>query len=790
MSPSIPQPSLTEPSASDPSVPDPSLLPLAVGIIELAAGCLSIALPNAFDPYPEAVRQLARGGMAFVAGGVFTLLSYAARSRWSGRVPLGLAALGAFPLILAAAVALVRSHVWMLPLVSAILGIGVLVDAWQPVERPDGTARRLPAIAALAAVLMVLNGTMALGAPALFRLRPTLALLRYLPYLGGGLIGGAVVLILGWVAPRFRTVSQVVAALPLVGLAILLAQAGRWPGILSYGLIGVLLAAEPRIHDLLRQRMVQRREGPRHVTDYELATEVASWGFVLLVAIAGSVESPDSRRLALAVLALTTSLITFIWFHVLSVRGAGLTRTVQGIAISSLLVAVLVEISGGLSSHYFFVYFLPIIALAWTQAPQTIVVPLIIPLVSLPVDLVLALRSGGGDGRMLLSIAVARAGGLLLVSGFAYMLARRHVVAQNRVRETHQQLQAVVSHMAEGLVTTDEYGRVTLCNPVARILLGESSNTPGAMLTEILPLRGADGNSLKAGEHPVRRALAGQNVPWERCTIPTPQGGTMPLAVSATPLSDKRGTGGAIILLRDVRGEVETERVRDDFFFIASHELRTPLTIMKGNLEMALEGAPAGPLKITLEDALQSVMRLTRMVNDFLDAASLEHGVIALRLEDAHLPDLVRQAMETMRPDAERKGLAVTYRTAPGLPSVRIDVERALQVLLNVLGNSVRYTNAGQIEIWHEVRDGAVETLVRDTGIGVAPEQQDRLFARFGQVERGLRRGSGGTGLGLYISRKLAEQMGGTVVLKQSAPGQGSTFALVLPTAGGAGAGR
>ncbi len=298
-----------------------------------------------------------------------------------------------------------------------------------------------------------------------------------------------------------------------------------------------------------------------------------------------------------------------------------------------------------------------------------------------------------------------------------------------------------------------------------------------------MPLTAADGSPLRAGEHPVRRALAGQSVPWTRFQATTPQG-SVPVAVAATPLAGSPGPAGAIILLRDARGEVETERIRDDFFFIASHELRTPLTVMKGNLEMALEVVPAGPLQITLDEALRSASRLIRMVNDFLDAARLEHGSLTVRLEDAPLPELVQQAVDTLKPDAERKGLSLTYRPTPGLQAVRMDGERTVQILLNLLGNSVRYTNSGEIEVWHEVRGGTIETLIRDSGIGIAPEHQDRLFTRFGQVERGLTRVTTGSGLGLYISRKLAEQMGGTVVLKQSALGQGSTFALILPTAG------
>jgi signal transduction histidine kinase len=201
---------------------------------------------------------------------------------------------------------------------------------------------------------------------------------------------------------------------------------------------------------------------------------------------------------------------------------------------------------------------------------------------------------------------------------------------------------------------------------------------------------------------------------------------------------------------------------------------------MKGNLEMALEIVSEGPLKKTIAESLSSVGRLIRMVNDFLDAARLEHGSIKLRMEEAFLPDLVRQAVETMRPDAKRKGLEIHYQPVSGLAPVYMDSERTLQILLNLLGNAVRFTSRGRIDVSHAMAGDVVETLVRDTGPGIPQEQHNRLFTRFGQVDRGLTRTGGGSGLGLYISLKLAEQMGGTVVLKHSAPGEGSTFALRL----------
>jgi signal transduction histidine kinase len=253
--------------------------------------------------------------------------------------------------------------------------------------------------------------------------------------------------------------------------------------------------------------------------------------------------------------------------------------------------------------------------------------------------------------------------------------------------------------------------------------------------------------------------------------------------VAATPLGGTDGNHGAIILLRDARAESEVERMREDFFNIASHELRTPLTVIKGNLEMAMEESPPPRLQATIQEALSSTGRLIRMVNDFLDAARLDHGAVSMRLEVGDLHALVRQAVETMRSDAERKGLTITYQAMSDLPLVRMDAERVLQILINLIGNSVRYTQAGQIEISHDVDGKDVETMVKDTGIGIPAEHHDRLFVRFGQVERGLRRGGGGSGLGLYISKRLAEQMGGTIVLKESAAGQGSTFTLRLPIA-------
>lgn len=762
-----------------------SILPVAVGVVELALGCLLLARPDAPGGplYPDLLRRLSRAGTFFVAGGIFTLLSLAVRSRRLGAIQAGLTLIGALPLAVVA-VFTARSGVWTGSIVNAVLVLGVLADAVRPARAGDGLGDRILTLAAVMATAALAFGVMALGAPHLLHPASYRVILDHRPLFGASMVAASALLVLGWLVPRLRAGMQVAAALPFWGLAAGFAAVRGWSGVVLYALLGSFLAVEPVLSGLLEGRAAERTRQPQSVSDYEFATEAVAWGFALLVALVGSADSLPERRLGLSVVAFTTSIFTVIWFHLRRVGEANPRSTVIASAVYSFLGVLFVELTGGALSPYFFVYFLPIIALAWTRTPHTIVVPLSIPLAALLAEIGLALRGGLGSAEAILFMAVPRSAGLLLIAGFAFLLARRNLETRRRVSEARRQLEAVLTHMGEGLVTTDPQGRVTLCNPAAAEFVGcTPEHAHGRLLSEVLPLRKADGTAIGSGGHPLYRALAGQRVAWERLVLERPQG-ALPLVVTVTPLAGPNDARGAIMLLRDARAQAEIDRVRDDFLFIASHELRTPLTVMKGNLEMALESSPAPALRGSLAAALGSTTRLIRLVNDFLDAARLEHGQVSLRLEDERLPGLVRQAVETFRSDADRKGLTLTYRAVDDLPPIRMDVERTLQILINLVGNSVRYTQHGEIEIWHEVDGRFVETLVRDSGIGIAPEHHDRLFTRFGQIERGLTRTAGGSGLGLYISRKLAEQMGGTVVLKASAPGQGSTFALRLPAAG------
>lgn len=763
-------------------------MPFAVGAYELIIGCLMFTFPQVFGVVPrsQAFRLFSHLDMSLVTGGIFTLMSVAVSGYRSGAIPTGFAAVGILPMLISTLVA-ARIGSWMVVVVNATMVLGVLVDVMPLRTRRTSAGARpgrsIPTLAVVMAIIAVVCGGLLLVAPEVLRVATYRTVRSHSLYFGGSMVAAAVALVVGWFLPRFRTTTQVAAAFSVLAFAAGLVAARAWLAALAFGLLASFLAAEPVLSGWLKQRAAQRASQPRNVSDYEIATESVAWGFALLAALIASVDSGSQRGLGLAFLAFGTGMFTLAWFHLRSADAFGPSINVIASGVYSVLGVILVQLTGGADSPYFFVYFLPIIALAWTQTPQAIVVPLTIPLSALLAEIAVDLASGPGAVRGVFLSAIPRAVGLILTSGFTYLLARRNLESRVRARDVRRQLEAVLAHMGEGLITTDQDGRVILCNPAAAEILGcKDRDCQGQFLTEMLPLRRADGIALGSREHPVRRALEGQRVSSECLVAERPQG-ALPVEVTATPFVGSNGGHGAIVLLRDASADVDAERMRNDFFFIASHELRTPLTVMKGNLEMAMEALPPPALRSPIEEALRSTSRLIRLVNDFLDAARLDHGAVSLRLMEGHLPDVVRQAMAMLQPEAVRRGLALTYEVPDGLPAVRMDPERTLQILINLIGNSIRHTQQGGAEISHVVDGKMVETVVKDSGVGIAREQQDRLFARFGQVERGLTRSTGGSGLGLYISRKLAEQMGGALVLKASAPGQGSTFALRLAAA-------
>lgn len=224
---------------------------------------------------------------------------------------------------------------------------------------------------------------------------------------------------------------------------------------------------------------------------------------------------------------------------------------------------------------------------------------------------------------------------------------------------------------------------------------------------------------------------------------------------------------------------------RSQFLANVSHELRTPLNAMLGYTRMLLQGVSGelNPAQHRSVDRIDSNGRhLLQLINDILDITRMEAGRMPLHLGRFPLPELVREVLAELEPLVARSRLAVSMALAPRLPRLYSDRQKVKQLLVNLLSNALKFTHQGSVRVSAEYHPAprAFTVSVEDTGIGIRPEDQERIFEDFQQVDGSPTRAYGGTGLGLSISRRLAHMLGGRLTL-HSALGQGSTFTLHLP---------
>jgi signal transduction histidine kinase len=225
------------------------------------------------------------------------------------------------------------------------------------------------------------------------------------------------------------------------------------------------------------------------------------------------------------------------------------------------------------------------------------------------------------------------------------------------------------------------------------------------------------------------------------------------------------------------------DRAKGRFLATMSHELRTPLTALAGYGELLADqviGPMSEPQLDILERMRSVTTHLSAMIEEILAFTSLEEGRETVRPSEFLAEDLVRSALAVVAPLAEQKGIRLEHQFEGSSVRVSSDIDKARQILVNLLGNAVKFTDAGTVRVRLSRSHTAVRLDVEDTGIGIPAGELPRLFRPFAQVDTGLTRRHGGTGLGLYISRRLATLLGGHIEVA-SEPGKGSTFSVVLP---------
>ena len=366
----------------------------------------------------------------------------------------------------------------------------------------------------------------------------------------------------------------------------------------------------------------------------------------------------------------------------------------------------------------------------------------------------------------------------------AAQIARREGV----LREQNQALAAnshrfaaVLDASHDGIAMLNQDGLFVLVNRRFGELLGsraEALVSQQASSQELL--RGCLENTADSGTHP--RGVSEQIIEMDGASADRRS-----LQFYTAPVQGQDGleTIGRIIALRDITRERELDKLKTDFISVVSHELRTPLTSIKGYTDLLLSGATGEISELQgefLSIIQSSTTRLSNLINDILDISRIESGSIEIKHEPIDYRRIVADTLRLMKAAADEKQISMDASLPESIPPVRGDIDKVAQVLGNLVSNAIKYTpEGGWVKVSLEIAgEASVLTSVTDSGIGIAPDDQKRLFQKFFRADNTSTREAGGTGLGLVIAKTIVEMLGGAIWV-ESEPGRGTRFYFTLP---------
>ena len=370
------------------------------------------------------------------------------------------------------------------------------------------------------------------------------------------------------------------------------------------------------------------------------------------------------------------------------------------------------------------------------------------------------------------------------------MVERSMELSSEELREAGSELRAIVQAFPDLMLRVDRAGRVVAARGQGHGARWSEEAVLGRRLGDLQP-----GQFGAAFDEALHRTVGTRRT--ETLELADIEDGRQVVnEVRVAPL----GAAGAIVLVRDVTDErraAEFRRARDTaeaasiakgaFLANVSHELRTPLNAIVGYAEMLSEDAARDGQASLLDDLGRIVTagrHLMKIVNDVIDITRIEAGRLSVHLEALDVEAIVREVAVTLEPLIAANGNHLTTTVMPGLPPLRSDSTKLTQILINLVGNAAKFTHGGAVDLDVRMFDSPagpeIVFEVRDTGIGIGPDQLSKLFQDFVQVDDSNTRRYGGAGLGLSISRRLCELLGGHVTV-QSQLGHGTVFTIWLP---------
>jgi PAS domain S-box-containing protein len=478
----------------------------------------------------------------------------------------------------------------------------------------------------------------------------------------------------------------------------------------------------------------------------------------------------------------------------------GARRTVESLALAAVILGALWVVLGPNSSDnhdMFYVFFLPIIWVAVRRGLRGATAGIL----TLDVGIIISLRISPGDPSHFAVLQFLML--ILSLTGLVLgALISERDRTENRLAREEERIRLLLESVGEAVYGVDTYGNCTFCNPAFLRLIGYPSQQAllGRNIHDVIHHTRSDGSPYPWNECPLREVyVAGEKFHLANDLMWNARGTSFAVELWSSPLIQNDKVLGAVVTFVDITERRRAEeslrqakeaaeaanRAKSDFLANMSHELRTPMNGILGMAALALDTDLSVEQREYVAMVKSSGESLLWLLNDILDLSKIEAGKLELEISDFSIEDCIEQALQPVAPLAQEKAIELVWNIAGVPPIVRGDHSRLRQVLINLLGNAVKFTMQGEVAIIAQLSTQTeaatrVHFTISDTGIGIPLEKQRKIFEAFAQADMSISRRYGGTGLGLSISERLVKLMNGRIWL-ESEEGHGSKFHFEIP---------
>jgi signal transduction histidine kinase len=521
---------------------------------------------------------------------------------------------------------------------------------------------------------------------------------------------------------------------------------------------------------------------------YEYISKLVRWLGIATVLITFPFNSPGSGTifilLAVAILYNTSRYLKSV------TRIPFFASEINSVVADTIFAVTLLAMTGGIDSpYYFYLLFMAITVAHWYGLRSFTMLFCLYVIISLMFSFATNTTPPALNSvqELFLKLSILTNIGILIAS-LTYKEREQwgRILHSNQTAEAERQsLLALINSLADAVIAVDGNGKITVYNGAALALLNTNVSLTGQTFARAMPLKDTHGKPVNV----LAPQAAGRIIKRNDLTFSS-SGETMIIDLSLAPIHlthTPNAQNGSILVLRDITKEKTLEQQRDEFISVASHELRTPLAIAEANISTALLPGYAKIDKKALSllgQAHDNIIFLGELIKDLTTLSRAEQGLITIEAKVVDPKAMLETLQRDYRDEAEKKGLRLEVEIEDGIGPIVASEYLIHEILQNYVTNAIKYTQAGSIRLSVKAADKpyALAFTIKDTGIGVSASDQKNLFTKFYRSEDYRTRQTGGTGLGLYITKQLAERLHAKIDFV-SKLNHGTTVTLQIPTA-------